>query len=166
MNELEPRSSDRPDLASRVERCFMELIRDRVNDVDVRPYSSELDLEPTEFDPDTEEPVGVEFFLVRATRGAESPHNSRIFRLQIEIMARGTISPSDIDNVEVLLGSAQELSATLRECGERHDVTFPSGKFVSFADAQNVRSGVGIDQQVAWSFSLHAQAREVELAAA
>lgn len=169
MNEtaqLDARVNDRPDLAGRVERCVIDVLRPRLRDgINFRPFHSELSLVPSGDDEDASEPVGAEYIQVRATRNIENPPNSLIYQLPVEVIAHGQFSPSDVDAIETAFASARILSDLIRERCKENGIALPSGRPVSFDDAQGTRSGAAQDLEIRWSFTIHAQAIEVSKAA-
>lgn len=109
------------------------------------------------------EEAGKDYILVRAVRVAEDPPTSGIFAHDVNVIAHGNFSDSEIDQLEELLNNANELAGALRTQGSGSFV-MPQGQAVEIDG--NTKSGQQLDEELQYNFGIWAQTQEVSDAAA
>jgi hypothetical protein len=107
--------------------------------------------------------AGKDYILVRAVRVSEDPPTSGIFAHDVNVIAHGNFSDSDLHNLEELMDNANELAGSLRTQGTGSFV-MPQGQAVEIDG--NTKSGQQLDENFQYNFGIWAQTQEVSDAAA
>lgn len=103
-----------------------------------------------------------DYVLIRATRVTEDPPTSGIFAHDVNVIAHGNYSESDLHDLEELMNNAQSLATALRSAGSLA-FDMPAGAAVEIDG--NTANGAQLDETFQYNFGIWAQTKEVSDAA-
>lgn len=107
--------------------------------------------------------AGADYVAVNASREAEEPAGSGLFRFGVTVVAHGTFSEADLLALETVFDNSYEFASALRTEAAGSFV-MPQGEAVDLDLGS--RAGAGLDGQTQFSFAVWAQTKEVSDAAA